>query len=125
MGQLERPKQIPFLDKATLDRKRAQNESRQQREQQPPKRKGGKPAHRLLNGLVETRIWENKGDNGRPDWKIEQVRFYCFGEQGEAKSFRHENLKHATHGLTQARLWIEKEERQRGLRRRSWWWPFS
>jgi hypothetical protein len=113
----------PFrLDKEELDRRREENERREREEQErkkQTKRNGEKPAHTFHENLIDFRIFENK-KAGRPDWKIEFVRLYTYGErQGEAKSYRLGDVADLVRGLYRARRWIRREEYHRDLR--SWW----
>jgi hypothetical protein len=113
----------PFrLDKEDLDRRREENERRMretQEQKKPTKRKGEKPIHGYPEGRIDFRVFENK-KAGRPDWKIEFVRIYTYGErQGEAKSYRLGDVADLVRGLYRARRWIRREEYRRGVR--SWW----
>jgi hypothetical protein len=128
---MEPIKKVDFssiLDKAALDRERAEKQRRERGEKeksrtekkQAEERTPKKPDHTFAENRIDFRIFENPGEGGRPDWKIEFVRLYSYGErQGEAKSFRPGDVADIVRGLYRARKWIHEQEWRRGLR--SWW----
>ena len=66
-------------------------------------------------------MWRN-GNGLDTYFTVDLVRYYSsHGGQGEAWSFRFEDISRAVAALFAAKKWIRRQERRLGKRRRSWW----
>jgi hypothetical protein len=120
-------KEIQEVGERFAEHQRRQRKEEQAAEdpQQPSRRKSERkrkrPDNTVLKGNVEARVWRN-GNGLDTYFTVDLVRYYSsHGGQGEAWSFRFEDISRAVAALFAAKKWIRRQERRLGKRRRSWW----